>query len=204
MFLHLKLDRHDMGNILINNNYGDNYTVQAGATVVAGGARAAMMREQMFASQQDASEAQDLEPIEEGASQSAATAESFHFAFESWEQKPKEERMKQTIEAMKNEKCPLCKNNFFGHGQACQYAYVFELLRSGKLQLPRFYKVNEFLDYLNYLGIDGLPTDETINSRLKLIKGEFPSWEIVNGSENDNVIANNVGKRFLSLYRKGR
>lgn len=193
-----------MGNILINNNYGNNYTVQAGATVVAGGPRAAMMREQMFDSHEKEAGTQDLVTTDDSSTQGTDVDGSNHFAFEAWAQKPTEERMKFSIETMKGEKCPLCKNNYFGYGQAWQYAYVFELLRNGDEDLPRFNKVKEFLDYLGYLGIEGLPTNETINSRLKLINGKFPSWKIFGGPENENVIANCVGKRFLSLYRKGQ
>ena len=204
MGLHNNLDDTAMGNILINNNYGNNFTVQAGATVVAGGPRAAMMRELMFDSQEKEAGTQDLVTTDEGSTQGTDVDGSNHFAFEAWAQKTTEERMKFCIETMKGEKCPLCKNNYFGYGQAWQYAYVFELLRNGDEDLPHFNKVKEFLDYLGYLEIEGLPTDETINSRLKLIKGKFPSWKIFGGSENENVIANSVGKRFLSLYRKGQ
>lgn len=193
-----------MGNILINKNYGNNFTVQAGATVVAGGPGAAMMREKIFASQEEEAGTQDLVTTDDGSTQGTDVDGSNHFGFEAWALKTTEERMKFCIETMKGEKCPLCKNNYFGYGQAWQYAYVFELLRNGDEDLPRFNKVKEFLDYLGYLGIEGLPTDETINSRLKLIKGKFPSWKISYGPENENVIANNVGKRFLSLYRKGQ
>lgn len=130
-----------MGNILINNNYGNNFTVQAGATVVAGGPRAAMMREQMFDSQEKEAGTQDLVTTDEGSTQGTDVDGSNHFAFEAWAQKPTEERMKFSIETMKGEKCPLCKNNYFGYGQAWQYAYVFELLRNGDEDLPRFNKV---------------------------------------------------------------
>ena len=204
MFLHNNLDDTAMGNILINKNYGDNYTVQAGATVVAGGPRAAMMREQMFAPQEEEAGTQDLVTTDDGSTQGTDVDGSNHFGFEAWALKPTEERMKFCIETMKGEKCPLCKNNYFGYGQASQYAYVFQLLRNGDEDLPRFKKVKEFLDYLGYLGIEGLPTDETINSRLKLINGKFPSWKIFGAPENENLIANSVGKRFLSLYRKGQ
>lgn len=154
-----------MGNILINKNYGNNFTVQAGATVVAGGPGAAMMREKMFASQEEEAGTQDLVTTDDGSTQGTDVDGSNHFGFEAWALKPTEERMKFSIETMKGEKCPLCKNNYFGYGQASQYAYVFQLLRNGDEDLPRFNKVKEFLDYLGYLGIEGLPTDETINSR---------------------------------------
>lgn len=113
-----------MGNILINKNYGNNFTVQAGATVVAGGPGAAMMREKMFASQEEEAGTQDLVTTDDGSTQGTDVDGSNHFGFEAWALKPTEERMK--------------------------------------------------------------------------------SWKIFGAPENENVIANSVGKRFLSLYRKGQ
>lgn len=176
-----------MGNILINNNYGDNYTVLAGATVVAGGARAAMMREQMFASQQDDTAGAD--GVEVGDAELRG------------------EKVKQAILQMKTEKCPGCKYTFFGQGQAYQYAYLFDLMRSGdsckNYHLPHFNTVGEFLQYLDFLGFGMVCSDQTINNRLKLISGSYPNWEIGTGCEMDNVTAKNVAQRFLCLYRQG-
>ena len=188
-----------MGNILINKNYGNNFTVQAGATVVAGGPGAAMMREKIFASQEEEAGTQDLVTTDDGSTQGTDVDGSNHFGFEVWALKTTEERMKFSIETMKGEKCPLCKNNYFGYGQAWQYAYVFELLRNGDEDLPRFNKVKEFLDYLGYLGIEGLPTDETINSRLKLIKGKFPS--IIRKTKCYRFTKRNVPKRKTKRIR---
>lgn len=181
-------------NILINKNYGDNYTVQAGATVVARGAEAAMMREQILAQQ-------NAEP--------AATAD-FDGQDISDEVSDVEIRMKKmcyAIRQMQEEKCPLCKNNFFGSGQAYQYAYLYALMSDGKCcetyHLPRFKTSIEFLQYLKELGLEKLCSDQTIDNRLKLMSGFYPNWEIRPGSENDNLIANKVASRFLVLYREG-
>lgn len=108
-----------MGNILINKNYGDIYNVQSGATVVARGAEAAMMREQILAQQ-------NAEP--------AANAD-FDGQEISDEVSDVEIRMKKVRHAilqMREEKCPYCKNNFFGSGQAYQYAYLYALMTDGK------------------------------------------------------------------------
>lgn len=183
-----------MGNILINKNYGDNYTVQAGATVIAGGAQAAMMREQMFA-QQHEQETEKTEEVELTMEESISDAEI---------------RKKKVIHAilqMREEKCPYCKNNFFGSGQAYQYAYLYALMTDGKCcetyHLPRFKTSIEFLQYLKELGLEDLCSDQTIDNRLKLMSGSYPNWTILRGSENDNLIANKVASRFLVLYREG-
>jgi hypothetical protein len=175
-------------NILINKNYGDNYTVQPGATVVARGAEAAMMREQIVAQQNADFDGQEV----------------------SDEVSDVEIRMKKVryaIRQMQEEKCPLCKNNFFGSGQAYQYAYLYALMSDGKCcetyHLPRFKTSVEFLQYLKELGLEKLCSDQTIDNQLKLMSGSYPNWEIIRGSEKGNLIANKVASRFLVLYREG-
>lgn len=181
-------------NILIHKNYGDNYTVQPGATVVAHGAEAAMKREQILAQQ-------NAEP--------AANAD-FDGQEISDEVSDVEIRMKKVryaIRQMQEEKCPLCKNNFFGSGQAYQYAYLYALMSDGKCcetyHLPRFKTSVEFLQYLKELGLEKLCSDQTIDNQLKLMSGSYPNWEIIRGSEKGNLIANKVASRFLVLYREG-
>ena len=181
-------------NILIHKNYGDNYTVQAGATVIAGGVQAAMMREQIVAQQ-------NAEP--------AANAD-FDGQEISDEVSDVEIRMKKVryaIRQMQEEKCPLCKNNFFGSGQAYQYAYLYALMSDGKCcetyHLPRFKTSVEFLQYLKELGLEKLCSDQTIDNQLKLMSGSYTNWEIIRGSEKGNLIANKVASRFLVLYREG-
>lgn len=181
-------------NILIHKNYGDNYTVQAGATVIAGGVQAAMMREQIVAQQ-------NAEP--------AANAD-FDGQEISDEVSDVEIRMKKVryaIRQMQEEKCLLCKNNFFGSGQAYQYAYLYALMSDGKCcetyHLPRFKTSVEFLQYLKELGLEKLCSDQTIDNQLKLMSGSYPNWEIIRGSEKGNLIANKVASRFLVLYREG-
>lgn len=183
-----------MGNILINKNYGDNYTVQAGATVIAGGVQAAMMREQMFA-QQHEQETEKTEEVELTMEESISDVEI------------RMKKVRYAIRQMQEEKCPLCKNNFFGSGQAYQYAYLYALMSDGKCcetyHLPRFKTSVEFLQYLKELGLEKLCSDQTIDNQLKLMSGSYPNWEIIRGSEKGNLIANKVASRFLVLYREG-
>lgn len=181
-------------NILIHKNYGDNYTVQAGATVIAGGVQAAMMREQIVA-QQNAEPAANADFDGQEISDEVSDVEI------------RMKKVRHAIRQMQEEKCPLCKNNFFGSGQAYQYAYLYALMSDGKCcetyQLPRFKTSIEFLQYLKELGLEKLCSDQTVDNRLKLMSGFYPNWEIRPGSENDNLIANKVASRFLVLYREG-
>lgn len=183
-----------MGNILINKNYGDNYTVQAGATVIAGGVQAAMMREQMFA-QQHEQKTEGTEEVELVMEESVCDVEI------------RMKKVRHAIRQMQEEKCPLCKKNFFGSGQAYQYAYLYALMTDGKCcekyHLPRFNNSLEFLQYLEELGLGKVCSDQTIDNRLKLMNDSYPNWTILRGSENDNLIANKVASRFLVLYREG-
>ncbi len=180
---------------LINHNYGDNYVVEAGATVIAGGIGAALRREQ---------EADDLcrEAQEQG-----VTPEALRFAYQQWQQKPQDERMKFAILQMKEDKCPLCPNPFFSSKQTYQYAYLCYLMiydSASHPDLPHFNKVSEFRTFLmEYLEIPDVPTVETLNNTLKPLSGKFPHWKIEGGSINDEKVALSVAQRFISLYRKG-
>lgn len=199
-------------NTFIKNNYGDNYTLQAGATVIAGGVKAAMMREQILAQQnaEPAGEADfDGQEIKDSAFEEQELPNS---AFEEQElpdevseAERRMEKVRHAIQQMQQEKCPFCKNHFFGSGQAYQYAYLYALMNEGRCcetyHLPRFNMVLEFLQYLEGMGFEKVCSDQTISNRLKLMSGSYPDWKIEPGSEIDNLIAKNVASRFLALYR---
>ena len=179
-------------NTFIKNNYGDNYTLQAGATVIAGGVKAAMMREQILA-QQNGEPAGD------------AAFDGQELPDEVSEAECRMEKVRHAIQQMQQEKCPFCKNHFFGSGQAYQYAYLYALMNEGRCcetyHLPRFNMVLEFLQYLEGIGFEKVCSDQTISNRLKLMSGSYPDWKIEPGSEIDNLIAKSVASRFLALYR---
>lgn len=189
-------------NTFIKNNYGDNYTLQAGATVIAGGVKAAMMREQILAQQnaEPAGEADfDGQEIKDSA------FEEQELPDEVSEAERRMEKVRHAIQQMQQEKCPFCKNHFFGSGQAYQYAYLYALMNEGRCcetyHLPRFNMVLEFLQYLEGMGFEKVCSDQTISNRLKLMSGSYPDWKIEPGSEIDNLIAKSVASRFLALYR---
>lgn len=189
-------------NTFIKNNYGDNYTLQAGATVIAGGVKAAMMREQILA-QQNAEPAGEADF--DGQEIKDAAFEEQELPDEVSEAERRMEKVRHAIQQMQQEKCPFCKNHFFGSGQAYQYAYLYALMNDGRCcetyHLPRFNMVLEFLQYLEGMGFEKVCSDQTISNRLKLMSGSYPDWKIEPGSEIDNLIAKSVASRFLALYR---
>lgn len=189
-------------NTFIKNNYGDNYTLQAGATVIAGGVKAAMMREQILA-QQNAEPAGEADF--DGQEIKDAAFEEQELPDEVSEAERRMEKVRHAIQQMQQEKCPFCKNHFFGSGQAYQYAYLYALMNEGRCcetyHLPRFNMVLEFLQYLEGMGFEKVCSDQTISNRLKLMSGSYPDWKIEPGSEIDNLIAKSVASRFLALYR---
>lgn len=189
-------------NTFIKNNYGDNYTLQAGATVIAGGVKAAMIREQILAQQNG-------EPAGDASFDGQEILDSSfggqELPDEVSEAERRMEKVRHAIQQMQQEKCPFCKNHFFGSGQAYQYAYLYALMNDGRCcdtyHLPRFNMVLEFLQYLEGIGFEKVCSDQTISNRLKLMSGSYPDWKIEPGSEIDNLIAKNVASRFLALYR---
>lgn len=189
-------------NTFIKNNYGDNYTLQAGATVIAGGVKAAMMREQILAQQNG-------EPAGDASFDGQEILDSSfggqELPDEVSEAERRMEKVRHAIQQMQQEKCPFCRNHFFGSGQAYQYAYLYALMNEGRCcetyHLPRFNMVLEFLQYLEGMGFEKVCSDQTISNRLKLMSGSYPDWKIEPGSEIDNLIAKSVASRFLALYR---
>ena len=175
-------------NIYNNNNYGDNYTLQAGATVVArSGLEEALARERIY------------DELERQAEQQEAAAEA-------WMQKSKEERIRVAFEHMKTEKCQGRTANYFGRRVGYQYAFILALMRAKdeRYGLPYVETTNEFLTYLKeYVGVKDLPSEDTIGRRLTRISGRYPDWRIEDGNQMDILEAQHVAQRFLSIYMKG-
>lgn len=175
-------------NIYNNHNYGDNYTLQAGATVVArSGLEEALARERIY------------DELERQAEQQEAAAET-------WLQKSKEERIRVAFEQMKTEKCQGRTANYFGRRVGYQYAFILALMRAKdeRYGLPYVETTNEFLTYLKeYVGVKDLPSEDTIGRRLTRISGRYPDWRIEDGNQMDILEAQHVAQRFLSIYMKG-
>lgn len=207
-------------NIYNNHNYGDNYTLQAGATVVArSGLEEALARERIYDELERQAEQQGMTLEEWLAMQKHRNQhknqrqnqymdrnQQQEAAAEAWLQKSKEERIRVAFEQMKTEKCQGRTANYFGRRVGYQYAFILALMRAKdeRYGLPYVETTNEFLTYLKeYVGVKDLPSEDTIGRRLTRISGRYPDWRIEDGNQMDILEAQHVAQRFLSIYMKG-
>lgn len=207
-------------NIYNNHNYGDNYTLQAGATVVArSGLEEALARERIYDELERQAEQQGMTleewlAMQKHRNQHKDQYQDLHMdrnrhqeaAAETWLQKSKEERIRIAFEQMKTEKCQGRTANYFGRRVGYQYAFILALMRAKdeRYGLPYVETTNEFLTYLKeYVGVKDLPSEDTIGRRLTRISGRYPDWRIEDGNQMDILEAQHVAQRFLSIYMKG-
>lgn len=207
-------------NIYNNHNYGDNYTLQAGATVVArSGLEEALARERIYDELERQAEQQGMTLEEWLAMQKHGNQhknqrqnqymdknQQQEAAAEAWMQKSMEERIRVAFEQMKTEKCQGRTANYFGRRVGYQYAFILALMRAKdeRYGLPYVETTNEFLTYLKeYVGVKDLPSEDTIGRRLTRISGRYPDWRIEDGNQMDILEAQHVAQRFLSIYMKG-
>lgn len=207
-------------NIYNNHNYGDNYTLQAGATVVArSGLEEALARERIYDELERQAEQQGVTleewlAMQKHRNQHKDQHQDLHMdrnrhqeaAAETWLQKSKEERIRIAFEQMKTEKCQGRTANYFGRRVGYQYAFILALMRAKdeRYGLPYVETTNEFLTYLKeYVGVKDLPSEDTIGRRLTRISGRYPDWRIEDGNQMDILEAQHVAQRFLSIYMKG-
>lgn len=207
-------------NIYNNHNYGDNYTLQAGATVVArSGLEEVLARERIYDELERQAEQQGMTleewlAMQKHRNQHKDQHQDLHMdrnlhqeaAAEAWMQKSKEERIRVAFEQMKTEKCQGRTANYFGRRVGYQYAFILALMRAKdeRYGLPYVETTNEFLTYLKeYVGVKDLPSEDTIGRRLTRISGRYPDWRIEDGNQMDILEAQHVAQRFLSIYMKG-
>ncbi len=207
-------------NIYNNQNYGDNYTLQAGATVVArSGLEEVLARERIYDELERQAEQQGMTleewlAMQKHRNQHKDQHQDLHMdrnrhqeaAAETWLQKSKEERIRIAFEQMKTEKCQGRTANYFGRRVGYQYAFILALMRAKdeRYGLPYVETTNEFLTYLKeYVGVKDLPSEDTIGRRLTRISGRYPDWRIEDGNQMDILEAQHVAQRFLSIYMKG-
>lgn len=207
-------------NIYNNHNYGDNYTLQAGATVVArSGLEEALARERIYdelerQAKQQGMTLEEWLAMQKHRNQHKDQHQDLHMdrnlhqeaAAETWLQKSKEERIRIAFEQMKTEKCQGRTANYFGRRVGYQYAFILALMRAKdeRYGLPYVETTNEFLTYLKeYVGVKDLPSEDTIGRRLTRISGRYPDWRIEDGNQMDILEAQHVAQRFLSIYMKG-
>lgn len=201
-------------NIYNNHNYGDNYTLQAGATVVArSGLEEALARERIYDELERQAEQQGMTleewlAMQKHRNQYKDQHQDLHMdrnrhqeaAAETWLQKSKEERIRIAFEQMKTEKCQGRTANYFGRRVGYQYAFILALMRAKdeRYGLPYVETTNEFLTYLKeYVGVKDLPSEDTIGRRLTRISGRYPDWRIEDGNQMDILEAQHVAQRFF-------
>ena len=105
--------------------------------------------------------------------------------------------IKQAIETMMDE--GVIKHSY-------DLAFVMQLMKETD-GLPHFDSPNSFLTYISDLGIDDLPSEDSIQKKLSATFGKYPAWRFTDQKGKDATEAkrrNNVASRFLSLYRKGK
>ena len=105
--------------------------------------------------------------------------------------------IKQAIETMMDE--GVIKHSY-------DLAFVMQLMKETD-GLPHFDSPNSFLTYISDLGIDDLPSEDSIKKKLSATFGKYPAWRFTDQKGKDATEAkrrNNVASRFLSLYRRGK
>ena len=81
------------------------------------------------------------------------------------------------------------------------YTWLMEVMNQTK-GLPSFDTPNSFVGYLRNHGIKRLPSEDSINKKQNVFTGIFPDWVFTDCDTTEAKRRINVGKRFLSLFRK--
>ncbi len=81
------------------------------------------------------------------------------------------------------------------------YTWVMEVMNQTD-GLPHFNTPQSFINYINDLGIEKMPSDSTINKKQNVFSGIFPDWKFTDCDSTEANRRINVAKRFLNIYRK--
>ena len=81
------------------------------------------------------------------------------------------------------------------------YTWVMEVMNQTK-NMPKFDTPASFITYMEDLGIKRLPSEDTIIKKKNKFIGIFPDWKFTDCDTTEATRRINVGKRFLSLFRK--
>lgn len=81
------------------------------------------------------------------------------------------------------------------------YTWVMETMNQTE-RMPHFDTPTSFIAYLENIGIERRPSDDSINKKQNVFSGTFPNWVFTDCDYPEATRRINVGKRFLSLYRK--
>lgn len=67
--------------------------------------------------------------------------------------------------------------------------------------MPKYNTPSSFISYLRDLGIERLPSEDSIQRKQNVFTGKFPDWEFTDCDSTEANRRINVGKRFLNVYR---
>ena len=81
------------------------------------------------------------------------------------------------------------------------YTWMMEVMNQTK-DMPKFDTPASFITYMEDLGIKRLPSEDTIIKKKNKFTGIFPDWKFTDCDTTEATRRINVGKRFLSLFRK--
>lgn len=101
-------------------------------------------------------------------------------------------KIKKSIEKLKEEKILKYKYD---------YTWVMEVMNQTE-KMPHFDTPSSFINYLKAMGIEQLPSEDTINKKQNDFSGTFPEWEFKKCDITEATRRINVGKRFLKIYRE--
>lgn len=103
-----------------------------------------------------------------------------------------QERIKRSIENLLEEN--LCKYLY-------DYTWIMEAMNQTE-GMPHFDTPNSFINYLKGLGIEKLPSDDSISKKQNSFSGNFPNWDFNDCDTTEATRRINIGKFFLSAFRK--
>ncbi len=80
------------------------------------------------------------------------------------------------------------------------YTWVMEVMNQTD-GLPNFKTTNSFISYVASLGVERLPSEDSIQAKQSKFSGSFPNWEFIDCDTTEANRRINVAKRFIKLYR---
>ena len=100
-------------------------------------------------------------------------------------------KIKKALDLLQEEK--VMKNLY-------DYTWVMESMNQTK-GMPDFITPNSFINYMKDLGVEKLPSEDTILLKQNKYSGRFPNWEFTDCDSTEAQRRINVGRRFLNAYR---
>jgi hypothetical protein len=116
---------------------------------------------------------------------------------EEFQRKSPMERLEFAIRSVDSEKV-LLVNRY-------DFAWLYAAVQEGQLKgIEKYKSVDSFRQHLISIGIKNVPSNSTISDRYGCLRHEYPDWVFSDCDATEARRRNNVAKRFLSLFYKGK